>query len=421
MDQQRFCGACGTPNPATNAFCSNCGAAMGAPAAAPVPAAASAAQPQPKERSRGRAPLVIGLILALLAAGVAYATLRPDAAKAEEVFYQDPLDEGPDPITAPVDVPGKDVGLTYGTAGKPQPFGGSGDNTVCKPLAMIAFLKANPARARAWADVVGIEVQAIETFIKTLTPRVLTRDTRVTNHGYKNGKAYPLQSILAAGTAVLVDKDGKLVARCRCGNPLKEPQQLTRATCVGCPERLRECREQSCLPRPCREDCGEPPCLRPNCDEIPEDCLRNPKRCVPPCDEDEDECTEVCPLGAEDCEPPENPCPEELPERGFVAYQNLAQVLYELRPDAFPFTGAAGVEAAGEGTLQIYVQQPCAEDRLVQEVEEEPIGGVPAAPAAPKTPKPVQTVAPQATARPQVTARPVQTAQPPPTPDCTKC
>ena len=43
------------------------------------------------------------------------------------------------------------------------------------------------------------------TFIRELTPTLLTQDTRVTNHGYKNGKATPHQSILQKGTAVLVD------------------------------------------------------------------------------------------------------------------------------------------------------------------------------------------------------------------------
>jgi hypothetical protein len=38
---------------------------------------------------------------------------------------------------------------------------------------------------------------------------------------------------------VLVDKDGKPVARCRCGNPLTEPAVVETATCFGCPAHYR--------------------------------------------------------------------------------------------------------------------------------------------------------------------------------------
>jgi hypothetical protein len=38
------------------------------------------------------------------------------------------------------------------------------------------------------------------------------------------------------GTAVLVDKDGKPVVRCRCGNPLTEPVELDeQVKCINCP------------------------------------------------------------------------------------------------------------------------------------------------------------------------------------------
>jgi hypothetical protein len=66
-------------------------------------------------------------------------------------------------------------------------------------------------------------VTEIPTFIRNLTPTVLQYDTRVTNHTFVGGRAVRLQSVLQAGTAVLVNQYGKLVARCRCGNPLLEP------------------------------------------------------------------------------------------------------------------------------------------------------------------------------------------------------
>jgi hypothetical protein len=54
-----------------------------------------------------------------------------------------------------------------------------------------------------------------------------------------NGHAVAFQAILQAGTAVLVDKDGKPVTRCRCGNPLLEPVFYKEATCYGCPPNYR--------------------------------------------------------------------------------------------------------------------------------------------------------------------------------------
>ncbi|MFF7749349.1 DUF6777 domain-containing protein [Streptomyces sp. NPDC007971] len=48
------------------------------------------------------------------------------------------------------------------------------------------------------------------------------RDTRVTNHGCDGG-ATSFQSVLQAGTAVLVDAHGVPRARCICGNPLTPP------------------------------------------------------------------------------------------------------------------------------------------------------------------------------------------------------
>ncbi|MCC6436602.1 MAG: PASTA domain-containing protein, partial [Acidimicrobiales bacterium] len=58
---------------------------------------------------------------------------------------------------------------------------------------------------------------------------------RVTNHGYTNGTANPLQSVLQAGTAVLVDRNGVPRARCACGNPHLPPQPTTNTTYTGTP------------------------------------------------------------------------------------------------------------------------------------------------------------------------------------------
>lgn len=56
--------------------------------------------------------------------------------------------------------------------------------------------------------------------MRSLQPVVLMHDTWVTNHGYRDGRAVPFQSVLQAGTAVLIDAYGVPRVQCGCGNPL---------------------------------------------------------------------------------------------------------------------------------------------------------------------------------------------------------
>jgi hypothetical protein len=158
-----------------------------------------------------------------------------DASNLQKVSFQQPADPGPDPFTKPADVKGpKKVDLPKVGQG---PFGGTGSDLVCDRDLLIRSLKADPAKLRAWAQVAGIPptYTSVARYIARLHPVTLTRDTRVTNHSFVNGNVTAFQSILAAGTAVLVDQYGRPVARCRCGNPLTPPQELKTATCSGCP------------------------------------------------------------------------------------------------------------------------------------------------------------------------------------------
>jgi len=70
-------------------------------------------------------------------------------------------------------------------------------------------------------------------FLASLTPVTLRTDTAVTNNGFKNGVATPFQSVLQAGTAVLVDPQGLPRVRCFCGNPLGEPDRQTSVRYTG--------------------------------------------------------------------------------------------------------------------------------------------------------------------------------------------
>lgn len=99
-------------------------------------------------------------------------------------------------------------------------YGGTVENT-CDPERLISYLLNNPEKGRVWASVQAISFAELPGYIRALTPTVLTVDTKVINHGYdEQGYAIPIISTLAAGSAVLVDANGDVRARCYCGNPI---------------------------------------------------------------------------------------------------------------------------------------------------------------------------------------------------------
>jgi hypothetical protein len=110
----------------------------------------------------------------------------------------------------------------------PAVYGGSRDTQVCDVAQLVTFLTdpANADKAEAWAGVLGVDVAGIPDYVAGLTAVRLRFDTRVTNHGFNDGEATPFQSLLEAGTAVLVDNTGVPRVKCNCGNPLAEPEGL---------------------------------------------------------------------------------------------------------------------------------------------------------------------------------------------------
>lgn len=211
--------------------------------------------PTPDDRRR-RVPLWVfaltgglAFVVALSLVGTAFMLRGTDskktAAPEEElqvVEYETPNDPGEDPFTTAADVKGESVvrfkpagGTTSGDSS--EPFGGSGSLHVCDREALVDFLLSHPEQRREWARVLGLDPdkESVSRYVRSLTPVTLTVDTRVTNHTYVNGRAVPFQSILAAGTAVLVDKYGRPVVRCKCGNPLLDPVDYPKIRCKGCP------------------------------------------------------------------------------------------------------------------------------------------------------------------------------------------
>ncbi|RAG81196.1 hypothetical protein DN069_34145 [Streptacidiphilus pinicola] len=194
------------------------------------------------------AALVVGLAVAL---SVVLLT-RP--ASAQTVMLQPAGSTGPDPFTTPAHsgpspshsarpshsaapVP---AGATSGAGGVHTVsgtsvglYGGTERISTCDVPQMSAFLRANRDKGAAWAGVEGIREDQIDAFLHSLTPVLLRTDTRVTNHGFANGAATSFQSVLEAGTAVLVDANGAPRARCACGNPLLVPVVTTRSSYTG--------------------------------------------------------------------------------------------------------------------------------------------------------------------------------------------
>lgn len=119
------------------------------------------------------------------------------------------------------------VALPAVNGNTPGLYGGTRNAAECNQQSMISFLESHPDKAAAWAGVQGIQVSEIRTYIEGLTPVVLTRDTRVTNHGFRNGQAYAHPSVLQRGHAVLVDQWGVPRAKCSCGNPLTPPEPVS--------------------------------------------------------------------------------------------------------------------------------------------------------------------------------------------------
>ncbi|WP_262057075.1 DUF6777 domain-containing protein [Streptomyces sp. STR69] len=103
----------------------------------------------------------------------------------------------------------------------PGLYGGTARSGSCDVERQIAYLTRDQAKAGAFAQAEGISRSAIPGYLRGLTSVVLRADTQVTNHGFRDARVTGFQSVLQAGTAVLLDNRGVPRVRCACGNPLK--------------------------------------------------------------------------------------------------------------------------------------------------------------------------------------------------------
>jgi hypothetical protein len=150
-----------------------------------------------------------------------------------------PLPAGASTAQSPTTLAPGQVAVWSG--GTPGLYGGSRNKATCDKDLQLRYLEQNPIKAAAfcaalnsdptlrWSGGNKVMPGQLRAYFAELTPLVLTRDTRVTNHGFRSGLPAPRQSVLQAGQGVLVDRYGVPRVRCECGNPLNPPEPVTTA------------------------------------------------------------------------------------------------------------------------------------------------------------------------------------------------
>gem|GEM_PF-6890952 len=91
---------------------------------------------------------------------------------------------------------------------------------ACDKATLLETLQANDQRNAAWRSVFNLAESDVSEFIDRLNPVTLAQDSVVMNHGFIEGRAAPVRTILQAGTIVLADGFGVPRVLCKCGNPL---------------------------------------------------------------------------------------------------------------------------------------------------------------------------------------------------------
>ncbi|MER5202287.1 DUF6777 domain-containing protein [Streptomyces sp. NPDC002825] len=182
------------------------------------------------------APLVSALLLTGCSSVWEGAAGEPAAAPAQEDVFLQPLGaHGPDPFTASTvrntapptasnrrpDDGAEQVREVTGST--PGLYGGTRAVGSCDVERQVALLAADKVKSRAFAEAAGIPESHVADWLRGLTPVALRADTRVTDHGFREGKPRAFQAVLQTGTSVLVDQYGAPRVRCACGNPLRSP------------------------------------------------------------------------------------------------------------------------------------------------------------------------------------------------------
>ncbi|MFE2598829.1 DUF6777 domain-containing protein [Streptomyces sp. NPDC059396] len=171
--------------------------------------------------------------------------------QSNELYFQPVMDRGPDPFTESTAIAPPRTGTKSRAVASPQPRGGdsynahnenssgrtaralpgstpglySGTqaNASCDVDRQLGLLTEEPAKAAAFAKGARVSRDSVTRFLHGLTPVFLRADVRMTNHAYRGGAPVEFQSVLQAGTPVLVDSHGLPRVRCTSGSPLRPP------------------------------------------------------------------------------------------------------------------------------------------------------------------------------------------------------
>ncbi|MEU3845043.1 DUF6777 domain-containing protein [Streptomyces sp. NPDC028635] len=240
-------GSSGRPTGPPSGPLSGPGGHSGPPSGPPPsqPTGGSSQAPEPRRPWWRSAPRVAVLTAVVVAAVVVAVVLGRSggsggsggSAGGGEVFLQAAGKTGPDPFTpsTATDSSAPPVSAAPATASAPVNavrgvdgsapglYGGTRKVPSCDVERQVRYLTAAPEKNRAFAAVAGVRPDQVPAYLRSLTPVQLRMDTRVTNHGYRDGAATSYQAVLQAGTAVLVDDHGTPSVRCACGNPLTPP------------------------------------------------------------------------------------------------------------------------------------------------------------------------------------------------------
>ncbi|MDH6521172.1 hypothetical protein M2163_001842 [Streptomyces sp. SAI-135] len=219
------------------------------PPSQPPGSSGGAPAPEPRRpwwRSAPRVAVIATLVVAAVVLAVVFT--RSDGGSTQaggdgEIFLQAAGKTGPEPFTESTAKDSSVPPVSASPTGSSEPanavrgvdgaapglYGGTRNVSSCDVEKQVEYLRADPAKNKVFASVAGVRPSGVPAFLRSLTPVQLRMDTRVTNHGYRDGAATSYQAVLQAGTAVLVDDRGVPRTRCACGNPLTPPvaQQST--------------------------------------------------------------------------------------------------------------------------------------------------------------------------------------------------
>jgi hypothetical protein len=197
--------------------------------------------------TRRKVQVIIGsvgvvLLLAVLIYAVPALLTKPAgvvaAPAAQEQILQVPAEgPGPDPFSADTAAPpgppvvgvafptaaGGSSGVTSMPGDTASLYAGVPNSPGCDPARLSSYLGGDASRAAAWAQAQAISLSEVAPFIAALTPVLLRSDTRVTEYAWQGGRTVARQSVLQAGTVVLVDEQGQPRVRAASGNPLRPP------------------------------------------------------------------------------------------------------------------------------------------------------------------------------------------------------